>query len=174
MKLKHKKHNQVNHVSNNLYTSQHKIIIPYCNNFYEQCSFIFKKYKINVLPKINKSLQSVIHLGKDPIDKSDLTGVVYKFRCNLCPASYVGQTKRSLSARINEHKSCRIDNSVVSSHILEFNHDFDWKNVKILDIEPDYFKRSLSEMLFINSDKNNINLKEDVSKLNRIYSSLSL
>ena len=174
MKLKHKKHNQFNHVPNNLYTSQHKIIIPYCNNFYEQCSFIFKKYKINVLPKINKSLQSVIHLGKDPIDKSDLTGVVYKFRCNLCPASYVGQTKRSLSARINEHKSCRIDNSVVSSHILEFNHDFDWKNVKILDIEPDYFKRSLSEMLFINSDKNNINLKEDVSKLNRIYSSLSL
>ena len=47
------------------------------------------------------------------------------------------------------------------------------KNVQILDTETDYFKRSLSEMLFINSDKNNINLKEDVSKLNRIYSSLS-
>ena len=177
MKIKHNKYNNnINRGSNsnNLYTSQRKICLPFYNNFYKKCSSIFKKYNINVLPKINKNLQSIIKLGKDPLDKFDSTGVVYKFHCFNCPASYVGQTKRSLSTRLKEHMTCKTSDSVVTSHIQVLKHNFDWQNTKILDIEPDYYKRSLSEMLFINSDKNNINLHDDVTKLNRIYCSLSL
>jgi len=30
---------------------------------------------------------------------------VYKINCNDCSASYVGQTKRQLGTRINEHRN---------------------------------------------------------------------
>ena len=45
-----------------------------------------------------------LKLGKDKSDKWDQTGVVYKFTCKNCPATYIGETKRSLKTRINEHK----------------------------------------------------------------------
>mgnify|MGYP006965857916 CR=1 FL=1 len=54
----------------------------------------------------------------------------------------------------------------------ESNHVFDWDGTKIMDHEPNYNRRLFSEMIFINSNKNNINKKEDISKLNRIYNSL--
>jgi hypothetical protein len=54
-----------------------------------------------------------------------------------CDASYVGQTKRQLRTRVKEHRSDinkRTGSpSVISIHKLDYNHDFDWDNVEILD-----------------------------------------
>jgi len=55
--------------------------------------------------------------------------IVYKILYNNCDASYVGQTKRYLKTRINEHikniKAKEPKLSVVSKHMLECNHTFD-------------------------------------------------
>jgi len=65
--------------------------------------------------------------------------VVYKIDCNDCETSYVGQTKRSLKTRINEHfkdinKTGAL--SVISDHRLNNKHEFNWKGVRILDRPP--------------------------------------
>lgn len=64
--------------------------------------------------------------------------VVYKIDCLNCEASYVGQTKRQLKTRIHEHKSDinkkNGSPSVISEHRLVKRHEFDWDNVRILDI----------------------------------------
>jgi len=69
----------------------------------------------------------------------------------------VGQTKRYLKTRINEHvKNIKAEESklsVVSKHMLECNHIFDWKNVRILDFEQNYYKRYISEMIHIKTQK---------------------
>jgi len=39
--------------------------------------------------------------------------------------------------------------SVITNHRLQFNHDFDWDNSKILDKEKYYYKRLISEMINI-------------------------
>jgi len=51
----------------------------------------------------------------------------------------VGQTKGQLKMRINEDvkniKAEESKHSVISKHMLENNHSFDWQNIKILDFK---------------------------------------
>ena len=79
-----------------------KIQLPFTNN-YERISWIFKQYNITTIPTVNRSMNSVIKLGKDKSDKWDQTGGVYKFTYKIYPATYIGETKRSLKTRIKEH-----------------------------------------------------------------------
>jgi len=98
---------------------------------------------------INK-LNNFIKVQKDETNFMSKNNVVYKILCNNCDASYVGQIKRQVQTRIKEHNNIRLEpsrHSVITEHILEFNHSFDWKNIKILDYEPNYNKRLISEML---------------------------
>jgi len=74
--------------------------------------------------------------------------VVYKICCKDCDASYVGQIKRQLKMRLKELvNNTKMDpsrHSVISEHIYQFNHSFDWDNTKILDFETNYNKRLIS------------------------------
>jgi len=71
------------------------------------------------------------------LNVEECMGVVYRVDCNDCDASYVGQTGRQLGTRMNKYKAnIKLDpskHSVISEHILEFDHSFKWNNVKILD-----------------------------------------
>jgi len=94
--------------------------------------------------------------------------VVYKLVCKDCDVAYVGQTKRKLNTRIAEYKKDikkTSNHSVITKHRLEYDHEFDWKNPKILDIEKHYNKRLLSEMINIKAQKNTINLQTDTECL---------
>jgi len=88
------------------------------------------------------------------VDSSN--NVVYKVCCKDCEASYVEQTKRQLK-KINEHtKNINYDesrHSVITNHMLEKNYTFDWYNKKILDFETNYYKRLISEMIYIKFQK---------------------
>jgi len=65
----------------------------------------------------------------------------------------MGQSKRQLKTRINEHeKNVKFDeskHSVITKHMIKNNHTFNWHNVKIIDYETNYFKRLISE-IYIN------------------------
>ena len=78
-------------------------------------------------------------------------------------ASYADQSKRVLGERMDEHKKSKPE-SVEFEHQNAFDtkHEFDVENTQILDREPAYFKKSLSEMIHINSLKNTINNKKDL------------
>jgi len=77
-----------------------------------------------------------------------------------------------LKEHINNIKSHVIEHSVVSEHILNHDHEFDWNNVIILDSEPQYYKRLISEMIHIKEQKNGINLKTDTELLDEAYFNL--
>ena len=118
---------------------------------------------------MEKSLKSIIKLGKDFTEKWQQTKIVYSFKCNNCPVIYIGETKRSLRILINEHKNNKNSESVVFKHRAEFNHEFDWEHVKMIDHESDYKIRLTSEMIHIKCNQSSINKKEDIFTLNRIY-----
>jgi len=48
---------------------------------------------------------------------------------------------------IKNIKAEKSKHSVISEHMLENNHSFDWQNIKILDFEPNYYQRIVSEMI---------------------------
>ncbi|KYN09443.1 hypothetical protein ALC57_18450, partial [Trachymyrmex cornetzi] len=121
---------------------------------------------------INK-LNMFVKVHKDKIDITNRNNVVYKISCRDCDASYVGQTKRKLSTRLREYE-CNIRGnsskySVLTNHMLDFNHSFDWKNVRVMDTESHYNKRLISEMLFIKKQYNDINTQKDTEKLSKTY-----
>jgi len=61
---------------------------------------------------------------------------------------------------------------VITNHRLEFHYDFDWNNQSILDKEDKYYKRLISEMINIKTQKNAINLQSDTELLQQSYSEI--
>ncbi|KYM96993.1 hypothetical protein ALC62_12327, partial [Cyphomyrmex costatus] len=147
--------------------------VPYHNKVSEKFKGIFGvDSEIKIAYKPINSLNQIIKLGKDKLDKFNNTNVVYKIDCLNCDCSYVGQTKRNLKTRIKEHKADlkKLQNkSVVSKHQIEYNHTMDWDNVHILDNEPSYIKRSISEMIFIKKQLNGLNLQSDTERFPENY-----
>lgn len=88
-------------------------------------------------------------------------------------ASYVGQTKRQLHTRISEHKNHIRRNatsrSVLTDYRINFDHDFNWEEVEILDDEPHLHKRLISEVLHIKRQKRSLNLQTDMEFLPEVY-----
>jgi len=102
--------------------------------------------------------------------------VVYKINCKDCDASYVGQIGKQLKTRISEHKNHikwkTSIHSVITEHRMQRGHDFDWDDVKILDVERNYSRRLISEMINIKFQNKSINLQTDTESLNRAYASV--
>jgi len=118
-------------------------------------------------------LSRLIKAQKDSLSKSSNMNVIYKINCKDCDASYVGQTGRQLKTRISEHKNHINRNtsahSVITEHRLHRSHDFDWERVEILNVERNFNKRVVSEMINIKCQKNGINLQTDTESLDCAY-----
>jgi len=99
--------------------------------------------------------------------------VVYKIKCNDCEATYIGQTKRQLGTKIKEHINDIKKNSgslsVISEHRLDNDHEINWREVKIVDTEPSYGKRILSEMIHIKKQSHGLNKQSDTELLSDAY-----
>lgn len=111
-------------------------IIPYIKSVAEKFFGTAKRLDYKLSFTVAKDLKCFIKNHKDYFKKFSHSSVVYKISCMDCEASYVGQTKRKLSTRINERKNDIKRSSlpsVISRHRLEENHQFDWRGVEIVD-----------------------------------------
>jgi len=118
-------------------------------------------------------LGRIIKAQKDTLQTVSNKNVVYRLNCKSCDVTYVGQTKRKLNTRTLEHKkdiNKKTNNhSVITNHRMEFNHDFEWENPIILDKETHYYRRLISEMIFIKLQNNSLNLQTDTEVLEHVY-----
>jgi len=141
--------------------------------FVELVSSMVDKTKYIMGYRLLNNLGRFIKVHKDTNNLFLNNNVVYKIICKGCNASYVGQTKRQLQTRIKEHRNnIKLDSSkhsVITEHILKYSHTFDWDNIKILDTESNYYKRSISEMLHIKEQVNGINSQTDTELLDNAY-----
>jgi len=129
---------------------------------------LINKSSFTVGYRCSNKIDNIIKVHKDRTEHNYKSNIVYKIhRQNY--ASYVGQTKRQLKMRIKEHfNNIKLDesrHSVITQHILKYNHSFNWKDIKILDSKPNYKERLISEMLHIKEQANGINLKKDTEFL---------
>ena len=156
------------------------ISIPYYGNLSCKLKRQLKKYNITTVFRNITKLDKYIKLGKDPLNKSDISNVVYKIPCLDCSKTYVGQTGRMLCVRCDEHKKNINLNekyhNVVTKHRINnkndtgFQHNFDWDNIEILHKETNYFKRIIAEMFYIKKEGNNsINVMSDLKDYNTSY-----
>ena len=88
---------------------------------------------------------------KDSISESLKSNVVYKFTCDACKASYIGETTRHISTRISEHlntdKSSNIYKHINASPNCKAECNFD--SFVILDHAPTSWQLKIKEGLHI-------------------------
>jgi len=147
-------------------------VIPYIKNISESITSATNNSEFTMGYRVLNKLNKFIKTHKDPNQPSGSNNVVYKIHCMDCDATYVGQTKRQLKTRLKEHMNnikSTSTLSVISEHRLNNNHEFDWNNTEILDSEPHYHKRLISEMIHIKQQKNGINLNNDTELLDDAY-----
>ena len=98
---------------------------------------------------------------KDKIPSFLRSGIVYKFQCGSCNATYYGKTKRHFKVRMCEHLGISAltgkrvkgdDDSAIKEHLLFCNHTPDFEDFSILASNNKDFKVTLMESLLINRD----------------------
>jgi len=149
-------------------------VLPYIRNITERAATIIRDTtNFRVGFRCCNKLDTIVKAHKNAIEIMSKTNIVYKIHCKECDVSYVGQTKRQIRTRIKEYRhNIKLDetrHSVLTNHIVNHKHTFDWNNVRIMDSESNYNKRLVSEMLHIKEQRKGINLQKDTELLDESY-----
>ena len=111
----------------------------------------FGKYGIPTYFKPTNTLRQLLVKPKDPVNKENVVGPVYKIKCEECDAVYIGETERSLKARFSEHRRPSSTTSEVSKHIHVDHpqHSVELENTEVLTTEPRWFKKGVKAAIYI-------------------------
>ncbi|XP_043483513.1 uncharacterized protein LOC122511979 isoform X1 [Leptopilina heterotoma] len=163
-------------INNNNFPIEKIISIPYIQNFDEIFFNIFKQHKFKLVFTNSNNLKNCIFPKfKDPTEKFQRVGCVYKIQCKDCDSCYIGETLRHLKTRIKEHKRYVTHNqniNALTNHTFDNKHSFDFDNTNILQIEINNWKRKNLEMFYIKNNTNSINYRTDIDNLDKIYYNL--
>ena len=145
------------------------ISMPYIQGLTEPLTRYMRAQGVMVHQKPLSKLRDLLVAPKDPVDTLDKTGVVYHIPCGDCDSRYVGETSRSLRARLKEHTRT---SSPVGAHAQELQHTINFDQVKILDTDPDWFTRGVREAIYITTHQSDLNRDRGRHTLPRIYNTI--
>ncbi|XP_073258104.1 uncharacterized protein [Porites lutea] len=128
-----------------------------------QLSDLGKKINSDIRPVFtSKKIADDIRVAEAKPPLINQQCVVYKFKCDLCDADYVGYTRRHLFQRIDEHKYSAIGKHLRDSHNQK-NKDLT-EQFTILKKCRGKFECLIYEMLFIQEMKPKLNTQSDSIK----------
>lgn len=152
---------------------------PYISNLSDKLNFLFNKNSDSNCKLVFyniKTTNTLFSRLKDKTLPSEESNLIYKIDCKNCEKCYIGQTKQFLQKRLKQHEyDCKITNcnklekTALALHHFTDNHQFDFKNAKILDKEINFTKRNLSEMIYITLHNNTTNMRSDTLGLSSVY-----
>ena len=135
--------------------------LPYIGNF----SHVTKKKLKHICERSCKDIGISIAFSplklssffscKDNLSKSPQSYVIYQFTCAGCKACYIGETKRHLNTRIEEHLG-KDKKSHIYSHLQENSQCQERVNYdcfEIIDRASSYFRLQIKEAMHINWKK---------------------
>ena len=88
--------------------------------------------------------------SRDAINFEQKHGLVYQISCRDCNAVCVGEVRTRKREHVEVVKTFNTKKSVLSQHVMDFNHRIDWDNVKILKSESHVYRRRVAESFLIN------------------------
>ena len=122
---------------------------------------------VKVAMKPDLTIRKLLPSLKDPLDNSEKSCLVYQVPCRDCSFVYIGQTKRDLKSRLDEHKRAiknqHPDLSVLCEHSITKGHIISWTEAKILELQTDYRKRLSFKSWHINAKPHVMNRNDDSS-----------
>ena len=137
------------------------VCLPYIRGVSEQLRRVLKDLQIRTVMRPHQTLrQRLVHL-KDPLPDMERSNMVYRIPSAECPATYIGETKRKLCKRIEEHKRalrmCDFNASAVAEHAWNAGHHADWSGVTILDLDQNLHHRLTLEACHIRMQPSPVN-----------------
>ena len=111
---------------------------------------------------------------KDLVPPELRFGIIYKFSCDSCQASYVGSTRRRCKERIDQHlgvssrtggRLSTVLHSVPRKHAEDHNHPFRRDNFKIINQTNSNQNLLISESLHIHYLKPSLNIQQTSTPL---------
>lgn len=152
--------------------------LPYHHRLSQQLTQVLKQIPgLLIAHKNHKTIGQLFSKIKDPTPLLLRSNVVYSIPCSGCNQVYIGQTSRSLSARITSHRSdVRLNKSScqLSIHANHTGHTINYGDVKVLDTEIHTKKREFLEMTYIASCDTPMNSRKDIDGLSDVYMFLLL
>ena len=151
------------------------VVLPFCNNISNDIRRIFRKAGIHTIFKLPFYTKQLFPLIKDKIPLLKHSNIVYSIPCLGCNQVYIGQTSRLLERRVYEHKRniflSALQHTALTKHSLEFDHRFDFDNVKIVDKETNLNQRILLETIHMIKQPS-VNLRYETPKIQKYYATL--
>ena len=138
--------------------------LPYVKGISEKVKYILNRSGIRTAFKPVRTLENVFRGPKDRPDETRIKAIVYKFKCNSCNFTYVGETKRCWCSRWLEHKPevQKQITSAIKDHAERKCHDVAKTDVKILEKGvKNYEKRLFLEAWHSLLDKDSLNKHKD-------------
>ena len=141
-------------------------ILPHIPKLLESLKFVLMYHSIKTIfnpppKKKKKKIGNLLSSHKDMVDAEHRQGAVCKIKCADCNQCYIGETKRWFVTREKEHmrdvRLMKWHSTALSRPAIQSEHEIDWKNSEILDLENDYAKRKFIQSFFINSQNNSLN-----------------
>lgn len=143
------------------------VAAPYIKGVSEIMNRSLKKFNIVLSNKTTNTLRSELCKLKDRTADEDKCNCVYKINCGDCNKFYLGETGRSVSKRVYEHKynvTCKNVNSQIFQHVIENNHRIDFSNVHIIHQNSNWKQRKFIESCFTTSYPDSFNRCEEISE----------
>ena len=117
------------------------------------------------------TIRSLLVHPKDKTPDLQKCGIVYQITCPQCQHMYMGETGRTLSARMKDHTSHNTQPTAVRDHCREHGHIISKNNVEVLAREEGWFKRKVREAIKIKTLQPTINRNQGFD-LPAIYSEI--
>ena len=124
------------------------LILPYSTSF-TPIRPILSSLGINLIFNYKNNIKN--HLIQNKPKNLDANGV-YLVPCGDCSQVYIGQTGKSISLRIKQHKySVRTnqENNGISNHANKFQHSINWEGVQFIKHCNSFEERQVTESCLI-------------------------
>ena len=135
------------HCGPNLTITCGQLCISLPHGITETLKRILKPYRVRTVMMSCRNMRRRLIYPKDDasmLERPQKWGI---FPCRLpCPTTYVGETRRGLGKRVDEHKRAVQKVSSLAEHAWRSNHRVDWWHVAILDENASLYKRLALEL----------------------------
>lgn len=161
------------------------VSMTYIPGYTNKIAKTFKdRLNVDVAMRASNTVRSICPMMKDKVPLNKRSNIIYSIPCTRCKDVYIGQIKRYLGTRIQEHvKSVEkiwsnpeigpnTGECAVAQHYRNLEHAMDFDKVSILDTERCLRKRLILEGIHIMSTRHTCNHRSDVDRISSTYAKL--
>lgn len=146
---------------------EHRVSMCYAPNITNKLKYTFQRANMHIVHTNTNKLRHALGTTKDTVPVNSRSGI-YEITCSDCDAKYIGQTRRAVQIRINEHlrsvKNMEL-HKAIPSHVFDLNNSrphhiesFE-NNVKLIKNVNKPSKLDAYESLYIAINDNLMNLE---------------